>query len=215
MDNPVIGRRERKKGITRQALLRAAIELFSERGFYDTRVEDITERVDLAKGAFYNYFESKETLLAELILEGVKILERDHLSKLQADSTLPGHLDDLVRLYGQFFDAHPEYLMLIHQARGLLQLHGRPGSERVREVVTDLLQRLARLLAPEAELDEWTLEERLDFAAGLAGGVAGYRSFKVAASLGPVSLKTQGALASALAHSMDELRRARRQPAKR
>ena len=80
MKTPAIGRRERKKEITRQALLQAAIKLFGDRGFQGTRVEDITDRVDLAKGAFYNYFDSKETLLAELILEGIELLERDVLS---------------------------------------------------------------------------------------------------------------------------------------
>ncbi len=84
------GRRERKKHLTRQALLQAAIVLFSNRGFDGTRIEDITERVDLAKGAFYNYFDSKETLLAELIIQGITILEQDHFSALASASPLDG-----------------------------------------------------------------------------------------------------------------------------
>ena len=75
----MVGRRERKKEVMRQALLAAAIALFGDRGFLNTRIEDITDRADLAKGAFYNYFDSKEALLAELIREGVKILEEKHL----------------------------------------------------------------------------------------------------------------------------------------
>lgn len=61
-----LSRRERKKLETRQSLLAAALELFHEKGYDATPVEEITERADVAKGTFFNYFPSKEALLAEL-----------------------------------------------------------------------------------------------------------------------------------------------------
>jgi AcrR family transcriptional regulator len=209
MKTPAIGRRERKKEITRQALLKAAIKLFGDRGFQGTRVEDITDRVDLAKGAFYNYFDSKETLLAELILEGVELLERDYLAQLPDNNPLNGHLAELVRLYGAFYDEHPEYLLLIHQARGLLKL-SEGGNERLRQVLVDLLQCLAGRLAPPNESDQWTSDECMELATVLAGGVAGYRSFKLTAGLGPASEASERATALGMAQMMDEMKRSRR-----
>src|SRR6201997_5789266 len=56
-------RRERRRLETRERLYRAALELFGERGFLETTVEDITEAADVGKGTFFNYFPSKEHIL--------------------------------------------------------------------------------------------------------------------------------------------------------
>ncbi len=45
------------------SLLRAAEEVFAERGLAAAKVEDITKRAGLSKGAFYLHFESKEAAL--------------------------------------------------------------------------------------------------------------------------------------------------------
>ena len=63
---PVPGRRERKRAQTRERIFRAAIELFGQRGFFNTTVEDITEAADVGKGTFFNYFPSKEQVFGVL-----------------------------------------------------------------------------------------------------------------------------------------------------
>lgn len=63
---PRVGRRERRSAETREKLFRAALRLFSEHGFVATTVEDITEAADVGKGTFFNYFPSKEHILAHL-----------------------------------------------------------------------------------------------------------------------------------------------------
>ncbi len=60
-------RRERKKQETRERLLEAAWQLFRARGYDNTTVEEITEAADVGKGTFFNYFESKEALLGEVV----------------------------------------------------------------------------------------------------------------------------------------------------
>ena len=58
------GRRERRRVETHERLFRAALKLFAEKGFAATTVEDITETADVGKGTFFNYFPSKEHVLA-------------------------------------------------------------------------------------------------------------------------------------------------------
>ena len=61
---PQAGRRERHRTEIRERLFRSALRLFAERGFLETTVEDITEAADVGKGTFFNYFRTKEHVLA-------------------------------------------------------------------------------------------------------------------------------------------------------
>jgi AcrR family transcriptional regulator len=58
-----MGRRQRRAAETRVRLFRCALQLFSERGFPNVTVEDITEAADVGKGTFFNYFASKDHVL--------------------------------------------------------------------------------------------------------------------------------------------------------
>ena len=70
------GRRERNRAQTRDRLYRAALRLFAERGFLETTVEDITESADVGKGTFFNYFPTKEHILAEFGGQRTAAVER-------------------------------------------------------------------------------------------------------------------------------------------
>lgn len=60
---PASGRRQRRSAETRERLFRSALELFAQKGFAETTVEDITEAADVGKGTFFNYFPSKDHIL--------------------------------------------------------------------------------------------------------------------------------------------------------
>jgi AcrR family transcriptional regulator len=49
------------------AILSAALEEFSARGFEATRLDDVAKRANVAKGTIYLYFRDKESLFQELI----------------------------------------------------------------------------------------------------------------------------------------------------
>ena len=56
-------------GRTRQRLLDAGAKVLPERGFYDSRVDDIVESANLSHGSFYRYFDSKDDLFRALAAE--------------------------------------------------------------------------------------------------------------------------------------------------
>jgi AcrR family transcriptional regulator len=75
MTEPAVGRRERKKEETKRRIYVAALELFHEKGFERTTVDEITERADVAKGTFFNYFPHKESVLSFLSEEWLRRVE--------------------------------------------------------------------------------------------------------------------------------------------
>lgn len=58
-----MNRRERKKEETRANIIDCAIDLFKEKGFQETSMEEIAESADVSKGTLYNYFQDKGSIL--------------------------------------------------------------------------------------------------------------------------------------------------------
>lgn len=55
--------REKKKQETRNRIFEVSSRLFKEKGFESTTVDEITKEAGIAKGTFFNYFSTKESLL--------------------------------------------------------------------------------------------------------------------------------------------------------
>lgn len=75
-ENTRPNRRQRHRIETRERIFRAALQLFAERGYLETTVEDITEAADVGKGTFFNYFRTKEHVLEQYGEERVQAVER-------------------------------------------------------------------------------------------------------------------------------------------
>jgi len=112
---PRTSRRERHRAEVRERLFRAALKLFAERGFMETTVEDITEAADVGKGTFFNYFRTKEHVLATFGAERLAAIERaverakkgpvmPVLRELPAD--LVGHTTENAALLRAIYSAH-------------------------------------------------------------------------------------------------------------
>lgn len=56
--------------MTRQQIISAAVELFIQRGYGETRLQDIVERARVTTGAFYHHFDSKAALAAAIMAQG-------------------------------------------------------------------------------------------------------------------------------------------------
>ena len=59
--------RDQRRVARREAILSAALEEFSGRGFAATRLDDVARRAGVAKGTIYLYFRDKESLFQELV----------------------------------------------------------------------------------------------------------------------------------------------------
>jgi len=71
----------------RSALLEKASELFARYGLRKTNIEDLTGGAGISKGAFYDFFPSKEALFLAL-LNGVEKAQREKIAEFELDPKL-------------------------------------------------------------------------------------------------------------------------------
>jgi len=88
---------------TRQAIIRAALELWSERGYAegtaDPTAEEIAERAGISKATFYLHFARKDDILAETAWVTTKVFYEDALQALLRGGSVEEVIDDVtVRL---------------------------------------------------------------------------------------------------------------------
>lgn len=58
----------------RRRIMNAGLELFATEGYHLSSISRIAKRAGVSKGLMYNYFDSKETLLREIMLDGLNTL---------------------------------------------------------------------------------------------------------------------------------------------
>lgn len=84
----------RRKDARPAELLASALELFVERGYAATRLDDVARRAGVSKGTLYLYFSSKEELFKAVIREGLvpSLIEGERLVESHT-----GSAQDLIR----------------------------------------------------------------------------------------------------------------------
>lgn len=111
-ENPVAGPtpgglRQRKKARLRQQIIDTAIRLFRERGYENTRVDDIIEVLDISQPTFFRYFPTKSAVLLDFSIEGIARTTEELRSELSADTTTAEHLRRFFGGRSQRIDADP------------------------------------------------------------------------------------------------------------
>jgi AcrR family transcriptional regulator len=90
------GVRETKKRETRQAIMQAAMTLFSEKGFEKTSIEELAKAAGIGKGTIYGYFQTKSDILHAFCEDELECLHQELTSS--ADREIP-ILQQMVNIY--------------------------------------------------------------------------------------------------------------------
>jgi AcrR family transcriptional regulator len=141
------GKRLENKEKTKRAILRAALELFAERGFYNTTTKAISRKAKIAEGTLFNYFRTKEDLaLYFLEQELLEVMEWFQREKRVQSAGLPEklfavihHLLDRLGPYEDFIGA--VYLRALQPASKLspLSLQSQEHNLRYLRFIRDIL----------------------------------------------------------------------------
>jgi len=73
------GRKERRIAQRKEQIMAGAVKVFAEKGFHRTTTKDIALAADVAEGTIYNYFETKEAILWEIIGQVAQLSQRQHV----------------------------------------------------------------------------------------------------------------------------------------
>jgi AcrR family transcriptional regulator len=163
----------------REALLRAAAEVFSERGFKDASVDEIATRAGYSKGALYWHFESKDDVFFALMDASVDLPAHEMIELFQS---APPDLDmapEGSRRFVQLLNEQRELLLLEHeywsQAVRDPELRARFAEHRrqLRSALGQSLKvRYEHLGTPDLPIDP---EENASIVMGLFAGLAQQR----------------------------------------
>jgi AcrR family transcriptional regulator len=131
----------------RSAILAAALEEFSSRGFAATRLDDVARHAGVAKGTIYLHFEDKETLFQELVrselLPVVGVLERAS----HADVPVRAFAEQLIEVFSrEILDTKRKDVIRLILTEGprfpaLAEFYYREVVARMMNVVRGLLRR--------------------------------------------------------------------------
>ena len=82
---------------TKERILAAALEMFSQNGYAGTNIRELTASLGLVKSSMYKHFESKEDIWNSLLDEMIAYYD-NHFGSPQHLPPVPDSLDDLVAM---------------------------------------------------------------------------------------------------------------------
>jgi len=126
-----------------EAILKAALELFGERGFYGTTVPSVVERAEIAAGTFYHYFESKEQLVNVVYRRWKSEVARLILTDFPADHPPREQFRVTWERMTEFALAHPKELAFLelHQHGSYLDSESQAIENQTLDFGVMMLQR--------------------------------------------------------------------------
>jgi AcrR family transcriptional regulator len=145
-------RKDRERTARKQAILQAAIKVFSQKGYERTNMEEIAEEAELSKGIIYYYFDSKEELFKELLLGETANYYQ------QAYETV-SHLTDYREILAALLDFHFTYFSRRRELLSLIFPYGKSSpafldeefKSRVEEVRQPLSKKINQVLGEKAQ----------------------------------------------------------------
>ncbi|RYY78040.1 MAG: TetR/AcrR family transcriptional regulator, partial [Comamonadaceae bacterium] len=93
------GNRAQQREIKRNAVLQTAAQLFNERGFHATSLDDIAERLNVSKPTLYYYIESKDQILLECVRTALDLMHAGIGEVRAAGGSAIDQLQACMRIY--------------------------------------------------------------------------------------------------------------------
>lgn len=137
---------------TRAAVVAAATELFSQRGYPLTSVQDIADAAGLTKGSIYYYFTSKEELLLHIHNEYMDVLMREVEIIRAKDLTPLQKLELVIHASLGLMDDYLPHMRIFLQDWRYLSEEGLQRTRKSRDALEDFITELLEAGAEAGEV---------------------------------------------------------------
>jgi len=97
----------RRRGDSRRRLLAAARRLFVDRGYHETRPQDIARAADLGHGTFYLHFADKRACFLAFVEEARGELQQEIERRMTADLDLGGSIRAILEASWDYGERNP------------------------------------------------------------------------------------------------------------
>ena len=110
----------KKSELTKQKILKASIELFSEKGFASTRTFEIAKKANVSEGTIFKYFEKKKDILHAVITDSIDVFIKEfavsdlkETIKTFSEKDIKTILKSIIMERISFFYKYSKYLKII------------------------------------------------------------------------------------------------------
>jgi AcrR family transcriptional regulator len=159
-----------------EAILKAALDLFVERGFHGTSVPSVADRASVAAGTIYHYFASKEALVNALFKHWKGAITAEVLRDFPVDAPPREQFRTVWERMADFAIAHPSELAFLelHHHHSYLDAESRAMENRILDFGIAMVERAQAVQAlkplPAAVLMEFAMGAFIGvFRGGLEG----------------------------------------------
>ncbi|HAA03744.1 MAG TPA: hypothetical protein DCZ69_13860 [Syntrophobacteraceae bacterium] len=142
---------------TKEKILEAALDIFSDKGYHVATVDEIAEHAGLGKGTVYRYFANKEALFNELVRIRLEELEHSASEVLDSHDDVVVMIIKYLRVYFDFFDQNQRLYRVI------VQEHLDFGTEMHELYIKKVLRRLPALKRKVYEATQHGVFKDVDF----------------------------------------------------
>jgi AcrR family transcriptional regulator len=133
---------EDKKRQKREAIMQAALQLFSLQGFHKTTIPDIAKKLGMSVGNLYNYFSSKDVLAQEIIRYTSEVLGEEIRRINESDLETRAKIKAIVAVYFTMAKERPEmieYFLRVYLSHREVFSHGCEGMVCVAGFMTEIM----------------------------------------------------------------------------
>ena len=113
IDTEQRGRRQRHVAEKKEQILKAAVQLFAQKGFRATTLKNIAEVADLSEGTIYNYFDDKEHLFIALLEKLIEEQNKHGMYTKSMPTDTRSFLDAVFDLQHEFLNDNRELMRAI------------------------------------------------------------------------------------------------------
>lgn len=125
----------------RERIVKAAVEVFSQKGYHRTKVRDITDSIGISTGTFYIYFKNKSDLFVEVVDDVIRSILGDATGVIRSEQDIVKRMEVRGRV---FYERYSRYNEILHQLRAEMAGEDRWPQEKIKKAYHDLTRPLMR-----------------------------------------------------------------------